>query len=181
MNAVDNHVSECREVYAALDRWQRLRLRVWGGLARLTEAKWLEANGWFYMPDGWVPPDWHPRSPRHWIAKGWKPPPRCLYDQNHAANSQRKYWSMPQPARTRRVKRLHTYPAYVRYAPYQLVTIVLSLVLLGVAIAGSAPTNVILLVGLTLVCVSFVIARSQERDLRREYVEELLMRGQVDD
>jgi len=175
--SIDNHLSDLSATYAKLGRRDRLRIRAWGTLARLTEAKWLEANGWFRTPDGWLPPSWHPKSPeRMYERTRWS----HLYDQNHAANSQRKYRETTVFFSPRTTKRLPAYPAYVRYAPYQFVVVLLAIVLTPLGVWSVLSTHMILLASALLVCVSFAIAWSQARDLRREYVEAIL-KGPVPD
>lgn len=101
------HISDWKVTYQNLTRWQRFKAHAWGTLASHTEAQWLKANGWTCVgPNQWLLPLWHPHKERascpsrghsrfdHSSVDGERRSRKIAepYDQNHAANSQRKYF-----------------------------------------------------------------------------------------
>lgn len=80
---------------------QRANIRAWAWVTDRAEAMWLRANGWRHNGHGWwLLPEWHPKRYKRWThsvqerlrEKGaLHPDGRELYDQSHAANSQRYY------------------------------------------------------------------------------------------
>lgn len=128
------------EPYVSMSWLQVRRIRLWRALATYAEGKWLTANGWRRVRGGWLLPDWHPHKRgkvKAYGVPGFKgsstslQPPAEPYDQNHAANSQRKHGEvLVQRSDTWRHK-APAFPPYLRTKPYQPCLVTLQLLLIS--------------------------------------------------
>lgn len=145
---------------------RRLRIEGWGWLARLTEARWLEAYGWHRLGKGWWGlPEGHPK-------KGLGP-----YDQNHAANSQRALNRKGNVVKPITTFEMPFNPVAARYLPRQMIaySVQFSSVSWAVHQDWESPWA---WVPLTIALVSFLytiyLARGLKRDITFEEAERVL-------
>lgn len=168
-----------------LSRWQKRRILFWGWLTHYAEAKWLEANGWTPVRNGWLLPEWHPhksaslketrfdriRSVEQMSFAKIREP----YDQNHASNSQRYHLSVAQKPPPKRYMMMPKYPAYVRWLPYQLLDFAVTMVLAGWAYHTGGQTRTLFCVATTVTAlVGLALARKVQKDLELDYSESKL-------
>jgi len=180
---------------AIADRVETLHSRFWTWATLYAEARWLKANGWIQVRNGWLLPDWHPKKIRA-LAKGvnfsepstwsssWRPRTAIPglnepYDQNHAANSQRAH-TIRRTVQTRLPPnhKAPAFPPYIKGWSALPITQTLGfLVVCSQLYVGEHWTRHLFFLAAVLVfCVSFCISRAARREWELDWAETQLNR-----
>lgn len=175
------------------------RRRFWRVLMDFVIGRWLKANGWIQVKDGWLLPPWHPKLLRlkakvpnfaspvrgPWFQTEARGPIVGLnepYDLYHAANSQRAHTvrRAVQCSPTQRHK-APAFPSYVRVKPFQAVlnTLLFLAVSFQISLMGHWTSYLFSLVACLVFCVSLLISWKTRREWELEWAESQL-RGRND-
>lgn len=179
------------------DRVETLSSRFWTWAAIYAEARWLKANGWIQVRNGWLLPDWHPKKlralakqpnfsepPPYLWTSSWRPRTAIPelnepYDQNHAANSQRAHTLR----RTVQFRHAHgqkapAFPPYIKGWSTLPITQTLgfTVVCAQLAVGDHWGRHLFFLAAVLLFCVSFCISRVSRREWELDWAETQLDR-----
>jgi hypothetical protein len=180
-----------------LKRWEVLRLRFWARVADLAEREWLRANGWVHRGEGWWSlPKWHPKRRGfrdRYDVRGYNGRPRqrgtyesreLVYDQSHAANSQRYYIRTVQTPRTG--ERMLATARFKQLEHRQMMAMAGAHFFAGVGgvIFGkfglSWVSVLFFLAAAVALCISLAAWRASIRELEMNFIEEQL-KGRADE
>ena len=185
------------EWIAPVDRIETLRSRFWTWLTVYAEGKWLEANGWIRVRNGWLLPDWHPKKiralaksvnfsePAAWSSQpSWRPPTAIPglgepYEQNHAANSQRAHTNIRTvQGRHLRGQKAPAFPPYIKGWSTLPITQTLALAVVSAQLLTGDhwSRHLLFLLAVLLFCVSFCLSWAARREWQLDWAETQLKR-----
>lgn len=176
--------------------------KFWGYIARFAEARWLRANGWIQVRDGWLLPDWHPHLRRFWNAKppnfadpplwsrwGTDTPRAAItdlkepYDQTHALNSQRVHTNRRAVQISPRSEhKAPAFPPYLRQWAWMPAVQAAGFLTVStmLAVGDHSSRHLFFLASVLIFCVAFYLGHRARKEWELDWAESRLDRRRPD-